>query len=231
MAKAVLPTNFQDDILNASMDGKRRYNQVQNTDGTISLEDASVYDQVGSNFGAGQINATNKAVNESVDKAKIIKKSDDIAAVTQPGYVPDALVTKELINSLTAGAEHFYYDMQDGVRGFNTSAARGADTFHPFKSNAEFKLVYSSGNILGTALSYTYTVPKGITELIAYFTTKSGAASPVYAVFPDNYYARNNLHANFGADIIFYHVKEGDVMSFSIAANTNQWRYLDVYVA
>lgn len=129
MAKAVLPTNFQDDILNASMDGKRRYNQVQNTDGTVSLEDASVYDQVGSNFGAGQINATNKAVNESVDKAKIIKELDDIAAVTQAGYIPDALAVKQLNNSL--GGIKFAKD-SSGNWGYYEA---GADSVTPFKGN------------------------------------------------------------------------------------------------
>lgn len=31
----------------------------------------------------------------------------------------------------------FYPDVQDGKRGYNTDAARGADTFYPFKSGAE----------------------------------------------------------------------------------------------
>lgn len=30
--------------------------------------------------------------------------------------------------------ESFYLDIQDGIRGYNTSTARGADTFNPFKS-------------------------------------------------------------------------------------------------
>jgi hypothetical protein len=30
--------------------------------------------------------------------------------------------------------EKFYFDIQNGIRGYNTSTARGADTFHPFKS-------------------------------------------------------------------------------------------------
>lgn len=66
MAKSTLVTNFQDDILAASMGGKRRYRLIHNSDGTVSLEDATTYTQVGSNFGAAQVNATNKAVNESL---------------------------------------------------------------------------------------------------------------------------------------------------------------------
>lgn len=100
MAKNVLPTNFQDDILNAGMDGRRRYRLIQNADGTVSLEDASVYDQVGSNFGAGQINATNTAVNESADKNTIIDNIDDIAANTKSGMIAGALALKEVNQNL-----------------------------------------------------------------------------------------------------------------------------------
>lgn len=66
MAKSTLPVNYQDDILNNAMGGKRRYKMINNSDGTVSLEDVTTYDQVGSNFGAGQMNATNQAVNESL---------------------------------------------------------------------------------------------------------------------------------------------------------------------
>lgn len=100
MAKTVLPVNFQDDIVNASMNGKRRYNLIQNTDGTVSLEDVTTYDQVGSNFGAGQINATNKAVNDSADSSKIIDSISDIAANTKAGMMAGALAVKELNGSL-----------------------------------------------------------------------------------------------------------------------------------
>ena len=35
--------------------------------------------------------------------------------------------------SLVSGANRFYFDVQNGEYGYNTSASRGADTFHPFK--------------------------------------------------------------------------------------------------
>ena len=104
MAKATLPVNFRDDIMNSSMGGKRRYNVIHNADGTISLEDATTYDQVGSNFGAGQINATNTAVNASADAGKIIDDINAIKAVTQEGYIAGALALKQvnsdIVNSL-----------------------------------------------------------------------------------------------------------------------------------
>ena len=96
MAKQTLPTNYKDDVLATSMGKKRRYNIIQNDDGTISLEDATEYTQVGDNYGAAQLNATNQAVNESVDKAKIIDSLDDISANTRSGMVAGALAVDEL---------------------------------------------------------------------------------------------------------------------------------------
>lgn len=64
-----LPVNFKDDILANSMGGKRRYKVIENTDGTISLEDVTDYTQVGSDFGAAQMNATNQGVNNAQNKA------------------------------------------------------------------------------------------------------------------------------------------------------------------
>lgn len=82
MAKQVLPVNFTDDLLAESMDGKRKYRIIDNGDGTVSLEDVSEYLQMGSAFGAGQINSTNQAVNESVDKDKILKTLEEVSAST-----------------------------------------------------------------------------------------------------------------------------------------------------
>lgn len=66
MPKPTLPENFQDDVLAASMGGKRRYRLIHNSDGTVSLEDATTYTQVGSNFGSSQVNNISKAVNASL---------------------------------------------------------------------------------------------------------------------------------------------------------------------
>ena len=38
---ADLPTNFKDDILDTSVNTRRRYRMYENTDGTIELEDVT----------------------------------------------------------------------------------------------------------------------------------------------------------------------------------------------
>lgn len=101
MAKNTLPVNYKDDILNSTMDGKRRYRMITNSDGTVSFEDVTTYDQVGSSFGAAQLNAANTAVNASADSNKIIDDLSTIAANTQEGYMAGALAVKELNQSLS----------------------------------------------------------------------------------------------------------------------------------
>lgn len=61
-----LKTNYKEDVLAAS-NTKRKYNMITNDDGTVSFEDATEYQQTGDNFGAGDINTTNMAVNNITD--------------------------------------------------------------------------------------------------------------------------------------------------------------------
>lgn len=100
MAKTNLPVNFKDDILKENMNGKRRFKMIQNSDGTVSFEDVTDYAQVGSTFGAAQINATNDAVNNAADASKIIDNLETIKANTQSGYIAGALAVKALSSNL-----------------------------------------------------------------------------------------------------------------------------------
>lgn len=104
MAKQTLPTNFIDDILAPSMSGKRKFTITDNGDGTYEIEDVTDYTQTGSDFGAGQINATNQAVNESCDKADVIDDLDDIAANQANGKIAGAKAVATLNKYL---AENF----------------------------------------------------------------------------------------------------------------------------
>ena len=107
MAKITLPTNYRDDILNSSAEGKRKYVMSYNQDGTVSFEDVTPYEQVGSDFGAGDINTANEAINESFDKNKLVKDLDTINALTEEGFAPDALAVKQLNESLADGNVKF----------------------------------------------------------------------------------------------------------------------------
>ena len=152
MAKQVLPTNFMDDILNESMNGKRRWTITPNDDGTYTLEDATTYDQIGNTFGQAQVNEMNKAINESVDQARVIDDYKTLAAVNQNGFVPGAKPVAQLISDL--GGLSFGQDA-DGNWGYK---AGGADTVIPFKNGKAIQVtVEGKGDIAGA-----WTVDLGI---------------------------------------------------------------------
>lgn len=75
MAITKLPVNFKDDVIDTSVSDKRRYNLITNSDGTTSLEDVTTYEQIGSNFGAEQVNQTNGTVNSLIDSEEETKES------------------------------------------------------------------------------------------------------------------------------------------------------------
>ena len=131
MAKKVLPTNFMDDILNESMNGKRRWTITQNDDGTYTLEDATTYDQLGNTFGQAQVNEMNKAINESVDQARVIDDYKTLAAVNQEGFVPGAKPVAKLISDLGG--------MQFGTDGDGNCGYYGADgSLIPFNRMTDY---------------------------------------------------------------------------------------------
>ena len=89
---ADLPTNYYDDILSASMNGKKKFRLTYRNGTTeeVTIEDISEYDQHGSKFGAGDINKTNQAVNEKFDSGDVV----DPMLTTEPGFAADAYQTK-----------------------------------------------------------------------------------------------------------------------------------------
>lgn len=57
--------SLKTDYKNDKFSGARKYRKTDNEDGTISLEDVTVYEETGDVFGAADINATNEAVNKN----------------------------------------------------------------------------------------------------------------------------------------------------------------------
>ena len=92
-----LSTDFKDDIL-ASQNSKRKYTQVNNSDGTVSFQDSTAYSQVGSSYGAKEIIEEREAINNIY--ANKLVTLDEIDLVTEPGFFVDAQVVKELNSKL-----------------------------------------------------------------------------------------------------------------------------------
>lgn len=98
MAYTPLRTDFKDDILDSS-NYKRKYKQVANNDGTFSFQDETTYQQVGSDYGAKEVNEEREAIN-NIYENKLVAL-DDVALVTEEGFFVDALAVKELNSNLT----------------------------------------------------------------------------------------------------------------------------------
>lgn len=98
MAYTPLRTDFKDDILDSS-NYKRKYKQVVNSDGTFSFQDETTYQQVGSDYGAKEVNEEREAINKIYENKLVTL--DDVALVTEEGFFVDALAVKELNSNLT----------------------------------------------------------------------------------------------------------------------------------
>ena len=133
---ANLPTNYLDDILAESMNGKRKF-RITHSNGLfedVTIEDVSEYDQIGSNFGAGDINKTNQAVNEKFDSGDVV----DPMIATEKGFAADAKFTRDAIDGINSNMvtgysnpteialvsdssaytdEHGYYVLADSITG------------------------------------------------------------------------------------------------------------------
>lgn len=91
---ADLKTNYVDDVLDSSKNQLRKYQQIQNDDGTVSFVDVTEYSTTGTSFGAKDINDTNAAVNalnESLNSlfvinVKTLTPSTEIASKNY-GYI------------------------------------------------------------------------------------------------------------------------------------------------
>ena len=116
MAYTPLRTDFKDDILDPS-NYKRKYRQVANNDGTFSFQDETTYQQVGSDYGAKEVNEEREAIN-NVYENKLVAL-DDVALVTEEGFFVDALAVKELNSNLTK-ANNILTNMESNLMAINT---------------------------------------------------------------------------------------------------------------
>lgn len=92
---ADLKTNYVDDVLDTTKNQLRKYQQIQNDDGTVSFVDVTKYTQVGTSFGARDINDTNAAINDV--NGKLTNIGTKIANVTINANAKEKI---DIINAL-----------------------------------------------------------------------------------------------------------------------------------
>lgn len=90
---ADLKTNYVDDVLDTTKNQLRKYQQIQNDDGTVSFVDVTEYTQVGTSFGAKDINDTNAAIND------VNGKLGNLLTATIPSGDTSATITDSKIKS------------------------------------------------------------------------------------------------------------------------------------
>lgn len=117
MAINKLPVNFQDDIIDTSVTDKRRYNFIENSDGTKSLEDVTTYLQIGTDYGAKEINAQNQTINDLIDSNSNVVKAVEQDFVLQKRTlsfigttcnIEDSRITKDSLADVYFTSETIY---------------------------------------------------------------------------------------------------------------------------
>lgn len=160
-----LSTDFKDDILDSS-NTDRKYRQITNNDGTMSLQDETTYQQVGSVYGAKEINEEREAIN-NVYTNKLVTL-DEIDLVTEEGFFVDALAVKEL-NSKTKWK---LFGTATGIKGIN------------------IKELVDSGKDIRAVVTARYST-KGDTIKFVFDISPENVAG----VYPDGYCFSNNNYA------------------------------------
>lgn len=79
MADITLKTDYKDDVLDTSVNTQRKYQMIQNEDGTVSFVDVTEYSQVGDSFGSADVNAIAEAyngLNSNIENVKVYVGDD-----------------------------------------------------------------------------------------------------------------------------------------------------------
>ena len=76
-----LKDNYKDDVLNTSVNTRRKFRMIKNPDGTVSFEDVTEYAQIGDELSADDINMITSAINDYITNAEIDALDDDISDV------------------------------------------------------------------------------------------------------------------------------------------------------
>ena len=98
MLMSELLTNFKDDILAESMEGRRRYQMITNEDGTVSFVDVTEYEQIGSEFGQAEVNAIHREINRKFDSGDVV----DPLVAEEAGFAADAKLTGDALREVSA---------------------------------------------------------------------------------------------------------------------------------
>lgn len=139
-----LKTDYKDDIPAAGT--SRKYTMITNSDSTITLEDATEYQQTGDTFGAKDINATNIEVNKLEGVKSVTLKANEWTGPAAPYQQivtvdgirsTDSPVLVSLLADGASAATQKAYSKAFGIVSSGTGATSdGSVTFKVYKKPA-----------------------------------------------------------------------------------------------
>lgn len=122
-----LKTDYKDDVLDVTQNEKRKYRIINNDDGSVSLEDVTVYLQNGDSFGANEINEINQKVNETAGNVIVVndvsvpvdswQNSSDYTGYPQKALISVENVTENYVPYVT-------FNVDDANSGMFASVAQ-----------------------------------------------------------------------------------------------------------
>lgn len=134
-----LKTDYKD----AMFDGQRRYRLIPNEDGTYSLPDETTYTQKGDRFGANDINAANKAINQINHVTEVTLTAagwtGSAAPYSQTADVPgateesEAMVVSALVDGATEAVQKAYNKAFGIITSGTATLGNGIITFKAYK--------------------------------------------------------------------------------------------------
>ena len=200
---AVLPTNYLDDILAASMGGKRRF-RITHEDGSteeVTLEDVSEYEQVGSPFGSGDVNKTNQTVNEKLDSADVV----DPALATVLGFAADAKLTGDALGELTKNFEN-----SNKLTSISAKSDYSNNLIYFYKKGNK-KAFYINGlkNIVTKTLTIICEIPEGYEPDMKFCEENCDVMGVPYRIQESNgklqiFYYGDTTHQNNLVNVFYY---------------------------
>lgn len=183
---ADLKTNYVDDVLDTTKNQLRKYQQIQNDDGTVSFVDVTEYTQVGTSFGAKDINDTNAAINDVNGKLSVRYNTDtDTVQILYNGTWVD----------WKSGEQTDIPLFISGQGSVNTDISGGfTKTSGNYTGNVNLNaIVMSTTNATNTSGSYSVVIGSGklidrtVYKKVKFHATVSGSGS-------------NNAYANLNTD-------------------------------
>lgn len=119
---AKLPTNYKDDVLDISINESRKFNLINNADGTVSFEDRTVYLAEGTTFGGADINKTNAKVNSLNDKMNFLTGGFVLRDVTFNLTTKKAEINDSRFTAMSLAMVYFHDEYKDRVSDANVIA-------------------------------------------------------------------------------------------------------------